>query len=112
MKNFFLTIGLLISICANGQESRHRYVLWPTPTGKRNVTIDGLAIGLMAHPSFGGHLQIRGLNVELIPFAIFTLQGSMVTTILSPLVAEFYATPPDDVTTHIRGISISGGLFE
>ena len=79
---------------------------------KRNVTIDGLAIGLMAHPSVGGHLQIRGLNHELIPLAIFTLPGSMFTTILNPLVVEFYAAPAENVTIDLRGISISGGMFE
>jgi len=85
--------------------------VWVTPTGKNNVAIYGLALGLMALPNYG-HLQIGGINVELNPFAIFTLPGSMITTMLNPIEGDFYADPAEGIRTEIHGISISAGMFE
>lgn len=108
----FLAACLLLPIPLYGQTARTRYVAWVTPVGNNNVTIDGVAVGLMALPGKEGHLRINGLNIELVPVAIFTLPGSMILTMMNVVVGDSYAEPPTKIRTVIHGLSISGGMFE
>ncbi len=112
--NRFALIGLLLTaFFIEGQGQITRYVLWITPTGKNNVIIDGLALGIMAQPaSPEGSLRINGINVEVLPLAVFTMPGSMVLTMLNVPEGNLYAEAPERSNSVIHGVSISGGMFE
>lgn len=112
MRKIFLAVCLFLPTYIYSQEPRTRYGVGLTPTGKRNVTIHGLAIGVMAHAKVGGHLKVNGLNVEILPVAVFTVPGSMFATMLNVALNEYYENKPEMVNTEIHGLSISGGLFE
>ncbi len=112
MKRFFLICCVLIPVYASSQKQRTRYVAWVTPVGNNYVTINGIAAGLMALPNTEGHLQINGLNLELLPVAIFTLPGGMIATMINVGFADVYAEESEKIRTEIHGVSISGGVFE
>lgn len=112
MKRLFLIGWLLIPVYVFSQKNRTRYVAWVTPVGNNYVTIDGLAVGVMALPNIDGHLRINGLNLELLPLAIFTLPGAMINTMVNVGTADGYAKESEGIRTEIHGVSISGGVFE
>jgi hypothetical protein len=116
MRKAIVAICLLFPLIAFAQKSRPkdvtRFLFWITPTGRNNVTIDGVAVGPMSLPTTrGGKLRINGANLEVVPVAFFTIIGSMFTTFINAFGDDYYAEPYD-INTEIHGISISGGLFE
>jgi hypothetical protein len=80
--------------------------------GDHRFIIDGVAIGPLSLAGRGGTLRINGINIEVLPVAIFTFPGSMVTTFLNVAFDSFYAGVPEPARTVIYGLSLSGGMFE
>ncbi len=120
MRRLFLATGMLASMIIHAQPIDSamevtRYVAWLTPVGKKSVTIDGVAIGLMALPSRVGHLKINGLNVEVLPMAVFTVFGGIIWTMVNVMPIpenDLYADSSPGIRTEIHGLSISAGMFE
>lgn len=103
-----------------------RNVIGLTPV-KRNVTINGVAIGFMGRPWKGAEsLKVNGLNLDTSPFALFGGVLAFVGTFLSPFnmlgkndaprdELGFSDVFPDSVSgvpeVAIEGASLSAGLL-